>query len=63
MEAAGQFVIGSLHGMRMGAILAVVANRVTDEWGDRGGEEKSCKAAVEAIRILSGWDADGRAGV
>jgi uridine phosphorylase len=56
MEAAGQFVVGSLHGMRMGAILAVVANRVTDEWGDRGGEEKACKAASEAIRVLSARD-------
>jgi uridine phosphorylase len=60
MEAGGQFVVGALHGMRMGAILAVVANRVTDEWGDRGGEEKSCRAAAEAIRILAGWDAEGR---
>jgi uridine phosphorylase len=63
MEAAGQFVIGSLHGMRMGAVLAVVANRVTDEWGDKGGEEKSCKVAAEAVRILSKRDADGRTGV
>jgi uridine phosphorylase len=59
MEAAGQFVVGSLHGMRMGAVLAVVANRVTDEWGDRGGEEKACKAASEAVRILSEQDAGG----
>ncbi|MDR2163365.1 MAG: nucleoside phosphorylase [Clostridiales Family XIII bacterium] len=61
MEAAGQFVVGALHGMRMGAILAVVANRVTDEWGDRGGEEKACLAASEAVRILSGWDREGHA--
>jgi uridine phosphorylase len=63
MEAAGQFVVGALHGMRMGAILAVVANRVTDEWGDEGGEEKSCKAAAEAVRILADWDASGRADI
>jgi uridine phosphorylase len=56
MEAAGQFVVGRLHGMRMGAILAVVANRVTDEWGDQGGEERSCRAAAEAIRLLNEWD-------
>jgi uridine phosphorylase len=56
MEAAGQFVVGRLHGMRMGAVLAVIANRITDEWGDKGGEEKSAKAATEAIRILSEWD-------
>ena len=59
MEAAGQFVVGRLHGMRMGAVLAVVANRVTDQWGDAGGEEKACRAAAEAIRILADWDARG----
>lgn len=52
MEAAGQFVIGALHGMRMGGILAVIANRVTDRWGDNGGEEKACRAASEALKIL-----------
>jgi uridine phosphorylase len=63
MEAAGQFVVGALHGMKMGAILAVVANRVTDEWGDKGGEEKACRAATEAVRLLSAWDKEGRANV
>jgi uridine phosphorylase len=61
METSGQFVVGALHGMRMGAILAVVANRVTDEWGDRGGEKKAGRAAAEAVRILSEWDREGRA--
>jgi uridine phosphorylase len=61
MEAAGQFVVGALHGMRMGAILAVVANRVTDEWGDQGGEKRACLAAAEAVRILSEWDDTGQA--
>ena len=41
MEAAGQFVVGRLHGMRMGAILSVLANRATDKWGEKGGEEKA----------------------
>ena len=59
MEAAGQFVVGRLHGMRMGAILAVVSNRVTDEWGETGGEEKSAMAASEAVHILNGWEAGG----
>ena len=59
MEAAGQFVVGRLHGMRMGAILGVVANRVTDRWGEAGGEEKSSKAASEAAFILKEWDDSG----
>ena len=56
MEVSGQFVIGKLHEMRMGAILAVIANRATDKWGEVGGEKKSTIAASEAIRILKEWD-------
>lgn len=56
METAGQFVVGYLHGMRMGAILSVISNRVLDRWGDNGGEEKACLAASEAMRILKEWD-------
>lgn len=56
MEQAGQLVVGYLHGMRMGTILSVISNRVTDEWGDNGGESKSCRAASEAIKILQEWD-------
>jgi uridine phosphorylase len=60
METSAQYVIGRLHGMRMGAILSVISNRVLDRWGDNGGENKSCLAASEAIRILSEWDQSGR---
>jgi uridine phosphorylase len=56
METSAQFVIGHLHGMRMGAILSVIANRRLNTWGDNGGEEKACRAASEAIHILRGWD-------
>ena len=56
MEASGQLVVGYLHGMRMGTILSVISNRVTDEWGDNGGEAKACRAASEAIKILQEWD-------
>ena len=56
MEASGQFVVGRLLGMRMGAILAVVSNRVTNRWGETGGEEKSAKAASEALYIIKDWD-------
>ena len=59
METSGQFVVGRLHGMRMGAILAVLANRVTNTWGDNGGEEKASKAASEAIYILKEWEVKG----
>jgi uridine phosphorylase len=59
METAAQFVVGKLHKMRMGAILSVVSNRVTDRWGDGGGEDKSVLAAAEAMRILSEWDRTG----
>ncbi|MDR0851327.1 MAG: nucleoside phosphorylase [Clostridiales Family XIII bacterium] len=60
METAAQFVVGKLHGMRMGAILAVISNRVTDRWGDEGGEVRSAQAACEAMKILNEWDTTGR---
>ncbi len=56
MDTAGQYVVGYLHGMRMGAILSVISNRVLDRWGDNGGEEKACRAACEALTILKEWD-------
>jgi len=59
MEAAGQFVVGRLHGIRMGAILAVLANRATNKWGEKGGEEKASKAASEAVYILKDWAVKG----
>ena len=59
METAGQRVVGYLHGMRMGCILSVISNRVLDRWGDNGGEEKTCLAAAEAMRILKEWDDSG----
>jgi len=59
METSAQFVIGKLHGMRMGAILSVISNRVLDRWGDNGGEDKACLAACEAVRILTEWDTTG----
>jgi uridine phosphorylase len=52
METATQYVVGTLHGMRMGAVLSVISNRVLDRWGDNGGEEKACLAACEAMKIL-----------
>lgn len=60
METSSQLVVGYLHGMRMGAVLSVISNRVTDRWGDEGGELKSCLAASEALKILREWDEEGR---
>jgi uridine phosphorylase len=56
MDTAGQYVVGYIHGMRMGAVLSVISNRVTDEWGDKGGEKRACQAANEAMLILKEWD-------
>lgn len=63
METAGQFVVGYMHNMRMGAILSVISNRVLDRWGDNGGEDKACLAASEALRILQEWDKEGISGL
>ena len=59
METSGQLVVGYLHWMRMWCILSVISNRVLDRWGDEGGEEKTCLAAAEAMRILKSWDESG----
>ena len=50
--------MGYLHKLRMGAVLSVNANRVTGAWGDNGGEEKACRVASEAIRILMESDTE-----
>jgi len=60
METSGQYVIGYLHGMRMGSVLSVISNRELDRWGDNGGEKKACLAACEALKILAEWDKEGK---
>ena len=62
MDTGGQFVIAYLHGIRMGAILAVVANRKNNNFGYNGGEEKACLATSLAIQILKEWDDAGKFG-
>jgi uridine phosphorylase len=57
-ETAGSLIIGYLHRLRMGAVLWVNANRVTGAWGECGGEEKACRVASEAVRILRVTDTD-----
>ena len=55
-ETAGTLIMGFLHGLRMGAVLGVNANRVTDEWLDGGGQEKACRVASRALKILKSAD-------
>lgn len=56
-DTAGQFIVGYLHEMRMGSILAVIVNRENNKWAeDDSGEYRACRAACEAIRILTEKD-------
>ncbi len=56
MEAATVFTISSIYGARAGAVLAVIANRVTDEFVPEAGVETAVRVANEAVRILYEWD-------
>ena len=55
MECSALFVLARLFGMRSGAILGAVANRVTNAFGDNGAEERAINAANEAVVILDDW--------
>ena len=56
-DSAGHFIVGYLHGMRSASILAVITNRITGEWAtDKTGEDRACRAACEAMKILKEWD-------
>ncbi len=57
MEASTIFTLAGIYGFRSGCVLAVYANRATNTFEVKG-EEDACKVAVEAVRILSKWDAD-----
>ena len=56
MEASTIFTLAGLYGFRSGCVLAVYANRATGRFEVKG-EDDACQVAVEAIRILSKWDA------
>ena len=60
MDTAGQFIIGYLHGMRIAAVLSVVAARKKNNFAYSNGEEKACLAASEALKILKEWDEQGK---
>lgn len=57
MITATIFTLCNLFSLRSGAVSAVVANRVTDEWIPRG-IENACRVGVEAVKILHQWDLD-----
>ncbi len=52
MEASTLFTLGRLFGIRTGAVFAVVANRITDEFKVHAGVEDAIDVAVEAVRNL-----------
>jgi uridine phosphorylase len=55
MECSALFVLARLFGLRSGAILGAVANRVTNAFGDNGAEDRAIAAANEAAVILDEW--------
>ncbi|MCF2135934.1 MAG: uridine phosphorylase [Candidatus Thorarchaeota archaeon] len=55
MEAATLFTLGNIYGLRTGAVCAVYANRVRDEFAVRG-EDDVIKCGNEAVKILSEMD-------
>ncbi len=55
MECSALFVLARLFGMRSGAVLGAVANRVTNAFGDNGAESRAINAANEAVAILADW--------
>lgn len=56
MEAATIFTLANIYGGRGGAVCAVIANRVTDEFAPGVGIENAVKVANEAVKILKEWD-------
>jgi uridine phosphorylase len=62
MEAATLFTLGNIYGFRTGAVCAVYASRVRDEFAVRG-ETDVIKCGNEAVKILAEMDAEkGAAG-
>ncbi|UJG40650.1 MAG: nucleoside phosphorylase [Candidatus Heimdallarchaeum aukensis] len=55
MEASHIFTLGQIYGLRTGAICAVYANRVTNEFATKG-EKEAIQAANLAVKILHDMD-------
>ncbi len=56
MEASTIFTLTNIYGGRGGAVCAVIANRITDEFVPGAGVVEAVKVANEAVKILSEWD-------
>ena len=56
MECATLFVLSALFGLRAGAVCAVYANRITNQFKPGAGEENCIKVANEAVKILNDWN-------
>ncbi len=56
MEASIIFTLSNIYGARAGAVCAVLANRITDEFIMDAGVENAIRVANEAVRILYEWD-------
>jgi len=56
MEAATLFVLASVFGLRAGAVCAVYANRLRDEFKPGAGELECVRVANEALKILASWE-------
>lgn len=54
MEASTLFTLGRLFGVRTGAVLAVLAQRTTNEFAPDAGVDSAIDVAVEAVRRLAG---------
>ena len=52
MEAATLFTLGRVFGLKTGAVLAVVANRATDQFRLDAGVDDAIDTAVDAIKLL-----------
>ncbi len=61
MEAATLFTLGNIYGFRTGAVCAVYANRIRDEFAVRG-EDDVVRCANEAVRVLAEMDEEKRRG-
>ena len=56
METSTIFTLANIYGARAGAVCAVLANRVTNEFIADAGVEDAIKVANEAVKILYEWD-------
>jgi len=59
MEAAALLTLGSLYGLRTGAVCSVYANRVTGDFRTEG-ESRAAETASLAVRLLARMDAAKR---